>query len=70
MSMPEPIARMISQTRRRLGPLSLLAVVVLAAAALWLGLEIWLHLLGIAASPLGWLLSGIGALASVFSARG
>ena len=70
MSMPEPIARMISQTRRRMGSLSLLAVAVLAAAALWLGLEIWLHLLGIATSPLGWLLSGIGALASVFSARG
>ena len=47
-----------------------LAVVVLAVVVAWLALEIGLDLVGIATSPLGWLLSGIGALASVFSARG
>ncbi|MBU6471165.1 MAG: hypothetical protein KGJ75_12155 [Alphaproteobacteria bacterium] len=70
MSMPDPGARPLTAPRRRLTPLTLAAVLLLAAAAAWLVLQILLQLLGIATSPVGWLLSGIGALASVFSARG
>ena len=70
MSLPEPDASPMTPPRRRLTPLTLTAVVLLAVAAAWLALQIMLQLLGIATSPVGWLLSGIGALASVFSARG
>ncbi len=69
MSLPEPEARPMTPPRRRLTPLTLAAVVLLAGAAAWAALQILLQLLGVAASPVGWLLSGIGALASVFSAR-
>lgn len=55
--------------RRRLGPLGLIGVVVLALVLLWLFVEIWLHLLGIAASPLGWILSLIGTLVGLVTAK-
>ena len=55
--------------RRRLGPLGLIGVVVLALGLLWLFVEIWLHLLGIATSPLGWILSLIGTLVGLVTAK-
>ena len=56
--------------RRRLGPLTLVAIVVLAVLIAWAALQLWLHLLGIAASPLSWLLSLLGAIAGAVTARG
>ena len=71
MSAPQPDARKLSSSRsRRMGPFALAAVAGLAAVAVWFALQLWLHLMGIATSPLGWLLSGIGALASLISAKG
>lgn len=55
---------------RRFGPLTLIAVVALAVLAVWVLLEVWLHLLGIAASPLSWLLSLLGTIASAILSRG
>lgn len=55
---------------RRFGPLTLIAIVALAVFVLWALSEVWLHLLGIAASPLSWLLSLLGAIASAVTARG
>lgn len=52
-----------SVSRRRFGPATLIAIVALALLVLWAGLELWLHLLGIAASPLSWLLALLGAIA-------
>lgn len=53
----------------RLGPLGLGVTVLLALFVLWLLLQIWLHLLGIATSPLGWLLSLIGTLVGLVTAK-
>lgn len=55
--------------RRRLSPLGLLGVVALALVLAWLFVEIWLHILGIATSPLGWILSLIGTLAGLVTAK-
>ena len=65
---PPAAARSVARLSR-LGPLGLALVALVALAVLWLLLQLWLHLLGIATSPLGWLLSLIGTLVGLVTAK-
>lgn len=65
--MPEPPPFMAP---RRAGPLTLLAIAVLALILAWAVLDTGLHILGVAASPLGWLLQLIGRIAAALAAHG
>ena len=71
MSAPPPDGPGAPTPRRsRAGPLALLLLGVVIGVALWAALELSLHLIGIAVSPLSWLLSLIGAIAGLISGGG
>lgn len=64
---PTPLLRPF---RRRPGPGALLVLALAAFAVAWVLLQLWLHVIGIAASPVGWLISILGTLVGFVFGRG
>lgn len=70
MSGPEQNAPPTPLSRRRPGPGSLVMLALGALLVLWLAIELLLNLIGIAASPVGWLLSILGTITGFVFGRG
>lgn len=70
MSGPEQNAPPTHLSRRRPGPRVIVMLALVALFVLWLVLELFFNLIGIAASPVGWLLSILGTLAGFVFGRG
>lgn len=55
--------------KHRLGPMGLFLAIALALMALWFIVEIGLSLVGVATSPLGWIISLIGTLVGLIAGK-